>query len=308
MSLPALALVAAALAAAPPAPAAAPATPFELALTVDDLPSHGSDVPGLSRLAIAQRLLAVFKQHGLPPVYGFVNAGKLEGHPERKAVLDAWHAAKNPLGNHGYSHLSLTASEVPAYVADIERDEALLGAYGPAEELRVYRYPFLLEGETKGKRDQVRAWLSAHRYRIAQVSIDGDDWAWNEPYARCAQAHDQLKLGLLRRSFLDAQVRYVAHYRALARLLLGREPRHVLLLHVGAMDADQMDALLSSLEATGARFITLDRALEDPLYALDHGVATKSGSTLLDKLALAKGEHGPAFAWPDEKWLEGVCR
>jgi peptidoglycan/xylan/chitin deacetylase (PgdA/CDA1 family) len=272
------------------------AAPFEIALTVDDLPVHGPDTPGISRVEIAQRILAAFKKHGVPSVYGFVNGSRIA-----PGVLEVWRAAGNPLGNHGFSHLSLTDTEVSTYLGDIERDEPFITS-------KMYRYPFLFEGETLEKRDAVRAWLFEHGYRIAQVTVDGDDWAWNPPYARCAEKHDWITLGRLRRTFLDAQVRYLTHYRALAQQLLGREPRHVYVMHIGAMDADQMDALLSSFEAAGARFVTLERALEDPLYETDPKFATKAGSTLLDKMSAAQKLPYPKFDWPDEKWLENACR
>ena len=273
------------------------AAPFEVAITVDDLPTHGPDYPGMDRVQIARDLLAAFARHRLPPVYGFVNGGK----PGPAAVMEVWRAARNPLGNHGFMHLSLTDTPVERYLADIERNESFVSE-------KMYRYPFLFEGETLEKRDAVRGWLSQHGYRIAQVTIDGDDWAWNPPWARCTAKRDLITLGRLRRTFLDAQVRYITHYRALAQQLLGREPRHIFLMHVGAMDADQMDALLSSFEAAGARFITLERALEDPLYEVNPNVATKAGSTLLDKLVLARKIPYPKFDWPDEKWLKEACR
>jgi peptidoglycan/xylan/chitin deacetylase (PgdA/CDA1 family) len=274
------------------------AAPFEIAITVDDLPVHGPETPGMDRMQIEARLLAAFRKHRLPPVTGFVNGSKIDQAP---LVRGLWQAFGNPIGNHGFRHLSLTDTSVADYVADIEANESFITT-------KIFRYPFLFEGETLEKRDAVRGWLFQHGYRIAQVTVDGDDWVWNPPYARCTEKRDWITLGRLRRTFLDAQVRYLAHYRALAQQLLGREPRHIYLLHVGAMDADQMDALLSSLEAAGARFITLERALEDPLYQTDPKFATKDGSTLLDKMSAAQKLPYPKFDWPDEKWLENACR
>src|SRR5438132_1925433 len=130
---------------------------FSIAVTVDDLTAHG---PEADRLAIAQQILAAFRKHHLPPVYGFVNRKKLEARPELQAVLDAWRAAGNPLGNHGYAHLSLNATAPGDYVADITRNEA-------TAQRKVFRYPFLFEGDTLDKRHAVRDWLAAHGYRIA---------------------------------------------------------------------------------------------------------------------------------------------
>ena len=270
---------------------------FSVAVTVDDLPAHGPDT---DRVAVTKQILAAFKKHGLPPVYGFVNRRRLEGHPELEEVLRLWRAAGNPLGNHGYAHLSLNATAADAYVADIARNDR--------EDLaRVYRYPFLFEGDTLEKRHVVREWLASHGYRIAQVTIEADDWAWNPPYTRCLARNDLLTLGRLRQTFLDAHAQATAFYVRLARELTGREIAHILLLHVGAMDADQMDALLSTLEAQDAKFISLEEALQDPVYAEAPDLAWKAGPSLLDRMVKARGLK-PAYPQIDEKWLESACR
>jgi hypothetical protein len=41
------------------------------------------------------------------------------------------------------------------------------------------RYPYLREGDTVEKRRAVRAYLQAHRYRLAQVTLDREDDLWN---------------------------------------------------------------------------------------------------------------------------------
>src|SRR5437870_11155001 len=85
-------------------PAFAPVPPpIEMAITFDDLPASGPEVPGMSRLQVHREILAALRKHGVPRVYGFVN-GKGAEHPDGRAALEAWVAAGYPLGNHSYSH------------------------------------------------------------------------------------------------------------------------------------------------------------------------------------------------------------
>jgi peptidoglycan/xylan/chitin deacetylase (PgdA/CDA1 family) len=272
---------------------------FNVALTVDDLPVHGPDFPGVDRVAIARRLLSAFEKHRVPQVYGFVNGGKLDGHPELQAVLDAWRAAGYPLGNHTWSHADPNKTPLDAYFADIARNDR----YG-----KVFRYPFLFEGDTPERRDRTAAWLREHGYTKADVTVDFDDWAWSAPWARCTALHDEVALGELRHSYLSASIRILERYRRLAQAVAGREIAYVVLLHIGAPDADQMDAMLSTYEAAGARWVTLEEAQKDPIYAEDPGFQTKWGWTLLDRLAKRRGVKLPDEWWPDEKRLEEICR
>jgi len=105
----------------------------ELALTVDDLPTHGALPPGATRLAIADQMIQALKRHAAPGVYGFTNGGQLPSGPELEEILRAWRQAGFVLGNHTYSHLDLTRASAADYVVDIERNE---GAAGEAKILR----------------------------------------------------------------------------------------------------------------------------------------------------------------------------
>lgn len=321
-SLPVLLVALAACAPAPvaapvPAPLPAPAppsapipTPLDVAVTVDDLPIHGPAYAGIDRLKIADDLLAAFRAHHLPPVYGFVNGKKVDDDPTTMAILRHWVDAGNPLGNHTYSHASLHDLEVPGYLADLEKGEAILRQLVPDEATwKVYRYPYLREGNTLAKRDAVRGYLAAHRYAIAEVTIDGDDWAWNPPFARCYDRRDVLELFELRRGYVETQVSELRYARELTRRIAGRDVKHVLLLHIGAADAYSIDALLTAYEREGVRWIDLPTALADPFYAADPHLATRAGAAFPYPLSKAKGiARPPAPARPAEDALEQTCR
>lgn len=291
---------------------AGPAPPaIEVAVTIDDLPVHGPDTRGMDRLAIVDRLLAAFAKHRLPPVYGFVNGKKVDEAPGTEEVLRRWIAAGNPLGNHTYAHPSLHATALADYLADIERGELVLKKLGadPAS-WKVFRYPFLFEGDTMDKREAVRAWLREHGYRIAHVTIDADDWAYNAPFSRCTERGDAAALATLRRTFVAGHLDELARMRALTRAIAQREVPQVLLLHIGAADADAIDELLTAYEAEGVRFVSLDRALADPFYAIDPALPARAGAALPYRIAKARGvpRPEPIFARGLEEKLDAMCR
>jgi len=289
---------------------AAIAPPIEVAVTVDDLPIHGPAFPGIDRLKIAEDLLTAFRAHHLPPVYGFVNGKKVDDNPATLAILRRWVEAGNPLGNHTYGHVSLNELDVPAYLADLEKGEAILKQLVPDEATwRVYRYPFLFEGTTLEKHDAVRRYLAEHRYAIAEVTIDGDDWAWNPPFARCSERRDLAALRALRRGYVETHLSELRYARELTRQIAGRDVKHVLLLHIGAADADAIDALLTAYEKEGVRWIDLRTALADPFYADDPHLATKAGAAFPYPLAKSKGITRPPLPKrPAEDALESTCR
>src|ERR1700722_14641458 len=76
----------------------------KLAIPFDDLPRKGALPRGVTRGNTARDVLAILKKRHVPPVYGFINAKKLEGNPDGAEALKLW-AAAEPVGNHTYSHM-----------------------------------------------------------------------------------------------------------------------------------------------------------------------------------------------------------
>jgi len=319
--VPVLAIACTARAATPPpcpgqnvaAPRALSASPgsIDVAVTVDDLPDHGPILPGLSRVAIHRAFLSAFRAHRLPPVYGFVNGGSLDGHPEDRAALREWVMAGNPLGNHTRTHPDLYKTTVDAYLADLDANEPLLREMsGSAGERtwRVFRYPFLQEGTDNVSRARLRQQIVARGYRIAEVTIDFYDWAYNEPYARCVARRDARGISALKASYLAYARAALQWSDAAARELVGRPIEQILLLHIGAFDAELLDELLSLYERQGAHFVSLEKALADPVYSAEPARPTAWEGTFLSQIREAQGVRDPPDLALPEALLDAMCR
>src|SRR3569623_762821 len=72
----------------------------QVAVTVDDLPSHGDLAGTDTRDTIALRFLAAFKKHHIHQVYGMFNQSRVDAEPSCANVLSLWTKAGMPLGNH----------------------------------------------------------------------------------------------------------------------------------------------------------------------------------------------------------------
>ncbi len=289
------------------------AAPIRVAITVDDLPSHGPLPPGVTRLTIHKELVAAFRAHHIPAVTGFVNAKAVSEEPETKAALDTWLAAGNPLGNHTYSHPNLKEIPVREYLVDIDKNEPLLveltAAHGRhAGEFKTFRYPYLEQGRDEAGRNEIRKHLFERGYRIAEVTIDFGDWAWNGPYARCLAQGNEEALAALERSFIANAVYFLRWANAAALELYGRPIPHILLLHAGAFDAKMIDRLLSAYKKAGVEFISLETAMKDAAYAADVPIAPSWGNSLLEKKITAEDAPHPPYLLQPLGLLDSLCR
>jgi peptidoglycan-N-acetylglucosamine deacetylase len=286
---------------------AVPSVSQQVAFTFDDLPAHGDLPPGQTRLEVAQSILKTLHDQHLPPVYGFINAVKLEKNPEDMAVLRAWRDAGNPLGNHAYSHPSLNELTPEQFEADIDKNEPVLSKLMAGQDWHWFRYPFLWEGDTLEKRHAVRVYLQKNGYQIAQVSLDFEDYLWNAPYARCVAKKDDKAIEGLRASYLATADQYITVYRDLTHTLYGRDIPYVLLMHIGAFDAKMLPELLDLFRKRGFTFTTLPEAMKDPVYREDPDMALKYGGAFQEQVAAARHIKIPPNSKP-YKELEATCR
>jgi peptidoglycan/xylan/chitin deacetylase (PgdA/CDA1 family) len=240
-----------------------------VAFTFDDLPAHGPLPPGETRSQIAAKILAALHDAHVPPTYGFVNAATLETEPQDLPVLEAWRAAGNPLGNHTWSHMNLDQNSLEDFESNIIRNEPLLAKMMQHKDWHWFRFPYLAEGSTPAKHDGVRAFLAQHGYKIADVTMSFDDYLWNDPYARCVAKSDNAAIVQLQSAYLAAAAANFDFYRRLSQSLYKRDIPYVLLMHIGAFDAEMLPKLLDLYLSRGVKFITLPEAERDPFYRVE---------------------------------------
>jgi peptidoglycan/xylan/chitin deacetylase (PgdA/CDA1 family) len=280
----------------------------KVAITFDDLPLNGDLPAGVSRVEIVRDTLAVLKRGHVPATYGFVNGKKLEGNADAAEALKLW-AASEPVGNHTYSHMDLNANLAEAFEREVAENEPVLELVAAKNaNWHWLRYPFLREGDTVEKRRAVRAYLQAHQYRVAQVTLDWEDYAWNSAYARCVGKNDAKSIAWLRSSYLDTASGYLDLGREMAKLVYGHDINHVLLLHLGAFSSTILPDVLDVLQKKGFQPVTLEEAQSDPAYEMDADAGSKYGGTLLEQWMDMKQIKYPAAAEKPLKELQEVCR
>jgi len=259
---------------------------LRMAITFDDLPAHAALPPGVTRLDVASRTIDALRKAHVPPTFGFVNGLRVQEMPGDVEVLRMWRAAGHPLANHTWSHMNLNQHSLAEFESDLVRNEPLLSQIGN-DDWRWLRFPYLATGETVEKRSATRALLAARGYKIAAVTMSFGDYLWNDPYARCSAMGDSKSISALRAAYLSAADQDIDYYRTLSHQLMGRDINYVLLLHIGAFDAEMLPELLRLYESKGFEFVTLPEAQADSFYSSDNDPRLPASAETLEQ-ALAE--------------------
>jgi peptidoglycan-N-acetylglucosamine deacetylase len=241
----------------------------QVAFTWDDLPAHSTLADNTTRVEIGRKIIAAMKAEHMPPVYGFVNASQLDWEPESEPMLREWRKAGLLLGNHTFNHMNLNERSLEDWEADALKNEPTLQKYAGDSDWHWFRYPYLAMGDTPEKRAAARKFLATHGYRIADVTMDFSDYAYNDPYARCVEKKDQAAIAQLEADYLKMADAEIDHARGVAKARYGRDIPYVLLMHVGSFDSEMLPRLLNLYKSRGFKFITLEEAEKDPAYAAD---------------------------------------
>jgi peptidoglycan/xylan/chitin deacetylase (PgdA/CDA1 family) len=297
------------------APAAEQNPNRRVAFTIDDLPTVsvlGDDLARARRTT--DGLLAALRRQKIPAI-GFVNESKLgpavKPHSDRVALLQQWIDTGLELGNHTFSHVDLHRVTPETFEAEIAKGEIvtrrLLESTG--RQLTFFRHPFLHTGTSPETRKHVRAFLDAHRYVVAPVTIDNYDYIFAAAYDRTVARGDAANTRRIEDAYMDYMLSVVAFYEEQSRLIVGREIAQTLLLHAHALNAATLDRLADALRTRGYRFITLREALEDPAYSLRDEYYGPAGITWLHRWALTEGKRGIFAGEPVvPEWIEKAAQ
>ena len=222
-------------------------------------------------------------------------------------LIERWSAAGHGVGNHTATHRSLASKDVSLqdFIDDVQRAEQAFG--GLPTWVPMLRFPYLKEGDTIEKRDGMRAWMSEHGYRHAPVSIDTSDWYYNQRYLALQAGGRSEAVRRLTRAYLRHLLERANYYDTLAREVLGRSPAHVLLLHVNAINAATLPAVIEAFRAKGWHFVAARTAFDDPLYGMLPDTLP-AGESIVWALAKQRGVEGLRYPAEDASYERPLVR
>ncbi|MEO6393045.1 MAG: polysaccharide deacetylase family protein [Pyrinomonadaceae bacterium] len=246
----------------------------EIAITIDDLPLNGPEI-GIKRLRrMTGKILAAFtRAHA--PVVGFVNESLLYVPGEtddRIEVLRSWTTAGFELGNHSYSHVRFADVSLSAYEDDFVKGETvtehLMKTRG--QKPKYFRHPYLKMGATAALERSFENFIAERGYRIAPVTVDSMDWMFLAAFRQArdrgrgrGQAAGERRIS---QAYLDYFSARITAVESVSNDLFGHGITQILLLHANELNAEALDRLLSILVQRGYRFVTLEQALQDPVF------------------------------------------
>lgn len=237
-----------------------------VAFTFDD----GPRLAPTPRLSAAERnaaLLATLGKHQVKAAL-FVTVNNGANQAEGLALARAWGEAGHALGNHTVTHLDLNAkaTTLKQYEAEVLACDQVIRPLPGFQPW--FRFTFLREGDTPEKRDGMKAFLKAHGFLNASVSLDTSDWRLDAALVAVLTRHPDADLKPFRTAYLAHLRQRAEAYRDLSRRLFGRDIPQVLLLHHNLINALFLEDAIQQFKELGWTFTTPESAYQDFVYSL----------------------------------------
>lgn len=263
----------------------------QICITFDDLPVVRVE-DRMDRMMITDQIIYHLGEYKVPST-GFVVGNNIIDDYD---LLELWLKNGHTLGNHTYSHPDLNSIPTELFIPDIARGEEAIEGVLIAfnQKKRFFRYPFLHYGATFDVKKKVRDYLDNTEYIIAPVSVDTDDFVYNLQFEKMYALADSINIIRLSNEYLDHVLQQIVAAEELSDKLLGRQIKHILLLHANRLHSHILGELLLEIANLGYRFISIDEALKDPVYGIEDSYLGIKGLSHLQKLERTNPDLMPA--------------
>ncbi|MEE9555003.1 MAG: polysaccharide deacetylase family protein [candidate division Zixibacteria bacterium] len=243
-------------------------------------------------------ILNALKNHNDLKAALFV-CGKHIDNPKGKKLLESWDRNGHLIGNHTYSHHHLNSPKIDSdsFIEDIIRCEELINTYGSFA--RLFRFPFLKEGETAQKRDRIRSFLKKRGYKTGHVTIDTSDWYIEQRMRQRLEIDPDADVEPYRNYYIDHILREADFYDDLCLKVLGYSVKHTLLIHHNILNAMFLSDLLLALKKAGWSLIDAVDAFDDPVFAREPDIVP-AGDSIIMALANEAGRFEEYLRYPGE--------
>lgn len=265
----------------------------QVAITIDDF--NWFDIPRMSAEARNRSLLAALNFHSVKAAI-FV-CGKFVDNEVGQQLLSAWNKEGHLIGNHSYSHLHYHRVGFEQFSQDVLRGEAVINKQPQFK--KIFRFPFLKEGDTIEKRDGMRQFLKTNDYRNGHVTIDASDWYMDERLRARLKNSPGADIASYRDYYLNHIWERSLYYDDLSRRVLGRSVKHTLLLHHNVLNGFFLGDLLGMFKKKGWKLISAEEAFGDPVFLSSPNVLP-AGESLIWALAKETGKYEKLLRYPGE--------
>ena len=267
----------------------------QLSITIDDPNTESSG--NMTWMEKDEAILGTLKKYDLEAAL-FIS-GKRINSAEGSILLGRWSDAGHMLCNHSFYHSYYHSQKqtLESYENDFLKCDSIINKY--AGFTKLFRFPFLKEGNTTEKRDGFRDFLRGLGYKHGYATIDASDWYIDKRITDTLKVTPGLDLTPYKEYYFSHIYERAMFYDSLAVQLTGRHIKHTLLLHHNYINALFLDELISFFKVKGWDIVNAGDAFKDEVFTKEPDILP-AGESIIWALAKETGKYESLLRYPGE--------
>jgi len=212
-------------------------------------------------------------------------------------LLNSWNERGHKIANHTNSHPNFNRKTITAedFRNELLKADSLIKNYN--NYVKLFRFPYLKEGNAQAKIDSIRQVLKSNGYENGYVTIDASDWYVDSRLRKRLNEDAKADISAFKKFYLEHLFDRANFYEDLAFKLTGRHINHTLLLHHNLTLALFLSDLISMFKEKGWNVISADEAFKDPIFKQ---IPNHAGESLIWALAKDSGKFEDVLRYPAE--------
>lgn len=231
----------------------------------------------------------------------FFVTGRNKTNKKGQFLLKSWDDNGHKIANHSFSHPNFNSKKNTSQLFENEliKTDSIISKFN--NNVKLFRFPYLKEGQNRSKVDSIRSILLKHNYSNGYVTIDASDWYVNQRLIGKIKEVGFKKVEI--NKFKDFYVQHILeranYYEKLSYEMNGRHINHTLLLHHNLTSALFLGDLIEEFKEKGWEVIDADKAYQDEIFKSIPG-SNFAGESLIYAKAKQSGKYNHLLRYPAE--------
>ena len=268
-----------------------------VSFTFDD--GNTSNIAGFQFEEWNKMILSHLEKENLKAVF-FVT-GRNKSNTKGQFLLKSWDDNGHKIANHSFSHPNFNSEKSTSQVFENELIKTDLIISKLRNHIKLFRFPYLKEGQNQTKVDSIRNILSKHNYLNGYVTIDASDWYVDQRLIKRIKevGLEKIEIGKFKDFYVQHILERANYYEELSYEMNGRHINHTLLLHHNLTSALFLDDLIKKFKEQGWEIIDADKAFQDEIFK-KIPKSNFAGESLIYSMAKQSEKYGHLLRYPAE--------
>ncbi len=244
-------------------------------------------------------ILSSLEDENLKAVFFVTGSNKLN--KKGQFLLKSWNDKGHRLANHTFTHPNFNSEKntPKVFEQELARTDSIISKF--ENSIKLFRFPYLKEGQNVSKVDSIRNILKENNYTNGYVTIDASDWYVNQRLIERIKkvGIEKTKIEEFKEFYLQHILERAEYYEKLSYELTERHIDHTLLLHHNLSSALFLSDLIKKFKEEGWEVKDAAKAYEDEIFNKIPN-PDFAGESLIYSLAKQSGKYEDSLRYPAE--------